>query len=410
MPTNQPPSPPNGRRGRRITAFTLVAGVLAALSSGVAADDPERTLEATSPLRYWDSRSAEDGGKIGPDGRLGVLIAGAGELDVFPEGADPVPADAVAAFVNVTAVEADAPGFVSVVPASDEILLTDAVPTTSNLNIDAAGQTIANSAIIPLGEGGGIPGQVAVYTSMGTHVLVDVLGYVPAGADYVSIDLERALDTRPTGGTDPEQRFDVDVVADFGPPDASLAIVNLTLIGSDGAGFVTAWPTGADQPDTSNLNVDGTGQTRAGLAIVPIGDDDSISVVSSTGGDLLVDVLGYFGSTSGFNGLEPALRAFDSRPDRVEADTTTQVEVADGSRVPTTAEFALVNVTAVNAADAGFVSVWPSGSDQPDSSNLNHTAGGTIANTVLVPLGVDGSIDVYNDAEIDLLVDVIGWL
>ena len=409
MLTNHQLTLRNGRRRRQIAAFGAVIGALAAVSSIAAADDPDRALEATSPLRYWDSRSALDGGKTSPDGRLGISIAGAGELDGFPEGADPVPGDAVAAFVNVTAVDANAPGFVSLVPASDEFFFGDTAPTTSNLNIDAAGQTIANAAIIPLGEGGGIPGQIGVYTSMGTHILVDVLGYVPAGADYISIDLERALDTRGSGAA-PEQRFDVDVIGDFGPPTAELAIVNVTLIGSEGPGFVTAWPAGTSQPGTSNLNVDAVGQTRAGLAIVPIGDDGEISVVSSTGGDLLVDVLGYFGSASGFNGLEPAFRALDSRPDRVAADSVTRLQVADGTSVPASAEFVLVNVTAVNASAGGFVSVWPSGSVQPDSSNLNHTAGGTIANTVLVPIGAGGSINIYSFAEIDLLVDVIGWL
>ena len=69
----------------------------------------------------------------------------------------------------------------------------------------------------------------------------------------------------------------------------------------------------------------------------------------------------------------------------------------------------LINVTAVEASDPGFITV-PNGLDQPEASNLNYGAGGTIANTVLVPLGADGSINVYTQSEIHLLIDVIGWI
>ncbi|MEX2627826.1 MAG: hypothetical protein WD225_13140 [Ilumatobacteraceae bacterium] len=390
--------------------------VTSTVAVGATASEPPRGLEATAPQRYWDSRTMFGGDKNPPGGKIGVVTSEVAGDVMGIEFADPIPDDAEAVFVNVTAVEAEAPGFVSVVTGANERLDIDFVPDTSNLNVDTPGQTIANSAIIPLGavDYGGDFGEqptVIVHSSMDTHVLVDVLGYVPAGSDYTSIPLDRVLDTRDTGGAGAGDRFDIDAIGTAGPAGASLAIVNLTLVDSGGAGFVTAWPAGDDKPGTSNLNVDGVGQTRAGLAIVPIGADGEISVESSTTGDLLVDVLGYFGEQSGFNGLEPADRVLDSRPSgRVEADSTTAVAVTSDSAVPDEAEFALVNVTAVGASAPGFVSVWPGGGDRPDASNLNYPAGGTVANTVLVPLGDDGAIDVYTAAEIDLLVDVIGWL
>lgn len=173
----------------------MVAGALA-LAAPVAAittDASEQPpgLVATSPERYWDSRTIFGGDKNPPGGKIAVSAAeiAAEALGIDP--VDPIPDDAEALFVNVTAVEAEAPGFVSVVTGANERLDLEFVPDTSNLNVDTPGQTIANSAIIPLGdidygeEFGEVP-SVIVHSSMTTHVLVDVLGYVPAGADYTS--------------------------------------------------------------------------------------------------------------------------------------------------------------------------------------------------------------------------------
>jgi hypothetical protein len=55
--------------------------------------------------------------------------------------------------------------------------------------------------------------------------------------------------------------------------------------------------------------------------------------------------------------------------------------------VPATASAVVLNVTATNATAGSFLSVWPTGSPQPVSSNLNFAAGETIANLVTVKVG-----------------------
>jgi hypothetical protein len=70
-----------------------------------------------------------------------------------------------------------------------------------------------------------------------------------------------------------------------------------------------------------------------------------------------------------------------------------------------------LNVTGTNAIEAGFLTVWPSGGARPDASNLNVASDRPVANLVLVPLGADGAVQVYNAAgTVDLLVDVAGYL
>jgi hypothetical protein len=128
--------------------IAVVAGALAlvgpaALSTGASEQPPG--LVATTPERYWDSRTMFTGDKNPPGGKIGVTTdeIAFDALGIDPD--DPIPADAEAFFVNVTAVDAEGPGFVSVYPASAEGFEVPFEPDTSNLNVDTAGQTIANS-------------------------------------------------------------------------------------------------------------------------------------------------------------------------------------------------------------------------------------------------------------------------
>jgi hypothetical protein len=70
-----------------------------------------------------------------------------------------------------------------------------------------------------------------------------------------------------------------------------------------------------------------------------------------------------------------------------------------------------INVTAVNPTAGGYLTVWPSSRDQPYASNLNFAAGQTVPNLVVVPVGTDGKIKIFNGSSgaVDLLVDVAGY-
>jgi hypothetical protein len=136
---------------------------------------------------------------------------------------------------------------------------------------------------------------------------------------------------------------------------------------------------------------------------------------ASGGAHLLADVVGYYRPVSSSS----AGRMTTLAPDRVLdtrnatkplPDSTTVVPVLGRAGVPATGVSAVVlNVTATNSTDAGFVTVWPSGA-RPVASNLNATkVGESIPNQVIVPVGPDGSIRVYTDAGADLIVDAMGW-
>jgi len=72
-----------------------------------------------------------------------------------------------------------------------------------------------------------------------------------------------------------------------------------------------------------------------------------------------------------------------------------------------------LNLTVTNASGVGYVSAYPDGSSVPNVSNLNYSTGRTVPNAIIVPVGSDGSIDLYNGGaeagRIDLIADVTGF-
>ena len=92
---------------------------------------------------------------------------------------------------------------------------------------------------------------------------------------------------------------------------------------------------------------------------------------------------------------------------------TVGVQVTGQGGVPLSGVSAVVlNVTAVSPAKAGYVTVWPSGIPRTGTSNLNFRAGQTIPNTVVVPVGADGKIQLYNGSPgtVHLIADVAGYI
>ncbi len=84
-----------------------------------------------------------------------------------------VPADAKAVSLNVTVTGTTGAGFVTVFPCDA------AQPETSNLNF-AGGQTIANAVLATPSAAG----TICLFNSIGTELIVDIGGYLPAGFAY----------------------------------------------------------------------------------------------------------------------------------------------------------------------------------------------------------------------------------
>jgi hypothetical protein len=84
--------------------------------------------------------------------------------------------------------------------------------------------------------------------------------------------------------------------------------------------------------------------------------------------------------------------------------------VSGRAGVPTGARAVALNVTAVSPTASTYLTVWPAGGTPPDTSSLNVNQGQTRPNAVIVGLGENGAIDIFNAfGDVDVLVDLTGW-
>ena len=95
----------------------------------------------------------------------------------------------------------------------------------------------------------------------------------------------------------------------------------------------------------------------------------------------------------------------------VGPDGVVELKVTGVAGVPTSGVTAVaLNVTATNASANSHLKVWPTGSPQPDASNLNFSSGATIPNLVIARVGTDGKVSLRNNGgTVDVIADVQGW-
>ncbi|MFD9164803.1 hypothetical protein ACFVZ8_22895, partial [Streptomyces sp. NPDC059558] len=96
---------------------------------------------------------------------------------------------------------------------------------------------------------------------------------------------------------------------------------------------------------------------------------------------------------------------------KVGSGGSVNVGIAGRAGVPAAGVTAVVlNVTATNPTAGSFVTAHPHGAARPTASNLNFTAGQTVPNQVTVPVGADGTVDLYNHTgTVDLVADISGY-
>ncbi len=211
------------------------------------------------------------------------------------------------------------------------------------------------------------------------------------------------------------------------PNTAAAFSLNVSVVPRGALGYLTVWPTGQPRPALFSTLNSLDGRIKANAAFAPAGDNESISIYTTTTTDVFLDINGYFVPIATDNS---ALAFYALTPCRL-VDTRNPVGALGGPYlaggqnrdlpilsspcaqgvIPPTVEAYSLNVTVVprNGAALGYLTVWPAGQDKPLVSTLNALTGTIVANAAIVPAGTGGDIDVYPTTNTDLVIDINGY-
>ncbi len=236
---------------------------------------------------------------------------------------------------------------------------------------------------------------------------------------YRAITPRRLVDTRDgTGGVGaslgPGCTLELSIPSDLVPADAQAVALSTTAV-TERKGFFTVFPCATGLPGTSNVNAR-AGISTPNLVVARLDADRRVCVYSQAGGDLVIDLAGWWSSgPDRYNSIEP-VRAWDSRVDgsgnRLPGGAVQNVRIG-GTSVPENATAALVNFTATDAVSNGWLVVYPCGNEPPLASNLNLVAGESRAVTAIVGLGragaAEGQVCVTSLMDTHFVIDVTGY-
>ncbi len=136
---------------------------------------------------------------------------------------------------------------------------------------------------------------------------------------------------------------------------------------------------------------------------------------------MILDINGYFVPASASNAIAffplPPCRLVDTRgsagplggPNLFGGQGRTFPLLSGACSIPGNAQAYSLNFTAVPKGSLGYLTVWPTGQNQPVVSTLNAPTGTFTANAAIVPAGSSGSVDVYASDDTDLIIDTNGY-
>ncbi len=305
--------------------------------------------------------------------------------------------------------------------------------TTGNLVAELDGAT-NNTINVPAGS---YPTAAAVdaptnktyVTNNGDANVSIIAGPSAAPVQFVSVTPCRVVDTRSSGpipgGTSQSFTIPNGNGCQGIPANAVAFSLNVTVVPTRPLNYLTIWPTGEDQPVVSTLNSP-DGRVKANAAIVPAGYQGQVSVFVTDTSYLIIDIDGYFVAQGlQFYPLTPC-RVVDTRsgstvppqlgPPSMGAMQTRDFPVLTDSPclqgLPNQPQAYSFNATVVPTPagqQLGYLTLWPTGQNQPVVSTLNNPTATVVANGAIVPAGTNGDIDAFTFNSTDLVLDINGY-
>jgi hypothetical protein len=205
------------------------------------------------------------------------------------------------------------------------------------------------------------------------------------------------------------------------PVNAAAVMLNVTVADPAGAGFLTVYPCGSHVPLASSVNYSG-GQLLSNAVLAKLDDGGRVCLFTMSPTDVVVDVSGYVPAGGSLVATVPA-RMLETRVGPTEVTVDHQFEgvgrlaagavltlpVAGRAGIPADAAAVMLNVTVVDPAATGYVTVYPCGA-RPLTSTVNFAPGQLLSNAVLAKLDDAGRVCVFTMSPTDVVVDVTGYV
>ncbi len=366
---------------------------------------------AVAPVRLVDTRSGVGAPQAPVEARCVLRV----ELNDAS-----APVGATAAVLTVTSAGAPRPTFLTVYACDS------ARPFVSHLN-PRPSDPVPGLAIVPLNA----TRAACIYVDDTTEVLVDLTGwYAPAGSPLHELTPLRVLDTRSTPrtpGLAPGRPADattirIPLAGRALPAEARAVAAVVTLTNATQQTYATAAPCGS-LPGTSTVNTL-PGLDRGAPAMVGLDVVGDLCVYVDRSADVIVDITGWYGDDSPNTGVPlvvpgsplremQARRLADSRDGtggwstRFASGEVRSLRLLDAVSVGATA--VQLEVIAVDATSAGYLTAYPCGTTPPTTSVVNFRAGATSAESsmVTVGLGAGGAVCLSSFGSTHVVVDLI---
>ncbi len=227
------------------------------------------------------------------------------------------------------------------------------------------------------------------------------------------------------------------------PLTATAVVVNVTAVNMTGGGYLSIYPEGSTPAVVSSLNWTAKSGVVTNLVTVPVNTSNGEITVANGGTsgtvNYIVDIEGYYaapGSTPAglYNSVTPSrlvdtrcsesplpagitssycasLPSANSKLTTLGADQTENVTVTGVGSIPSSGVSAVVlNLTAIGPTSGGYLTAFPAGATKAVVSTVNFNKGETVPNRVIVKVGSNGQISIYNNSgNVNFAVDVSGY-
>ena len=256
-------------------------------------------------------------------------------------------------------------------------------------------ESASNATVIHLAVQQQLTGISGSLATVGAIISGTITGLTADGVEFPAHNAEITVFAADgsIAGTDT-----ADVSGQYTVPDlaAGSYLVEVSPQG-DTTDFKTTWYAHASSQASATSVVVTTGQSLSGIDVqLPSSRVSAPGAFGSVAPSRLLDTRSGLGAPTG----------------AVAPLGVVALQVAGRGGVPASGVSAVVlNVTVAGSTSSGFVTAWADGADRPLVSNLNFLPGQIVPNLVVVPVGADGKVDLYNGSpgSTQLLADVAGY-